>query len=68
MSLPDPPLPPVGVLNVDDFFLWRGQIYGTKHVDLERHQVILTSCPTVRNTNFALWLRQHPEVRYIFCD
>jgi transposase len=62
------PLPQaLHALSVDDFALRRGVTYGTMLVDLERRRVV-DLLPERSEVAFALWVRQHPEVRVVSRD
>lgn len=64
---PEPPVPLVRVLGVDDFAFRRGRTYGTVLVDLERGRVI-DVLPDRSQMSFARWLQRHPEVRIVSRD
>jgi transposase len=55
------------VLGVDEWSFRRGRRFGTILVDLERHRPI-DLLPTSSDTDFAAWLRAHPEVAIISRD
>jgi hypothetical protein len=64
---PESPSPPVRVLGVDDFAFRRGRAYGTILMDLE-HRCVIDLLPDRLQLSFALWLRCHPEVRFMSRD
>ncbi|MGW8375412.1 ISL3 family transposase [Streptomyces sp. ODS28] len=61
MRLPDPPVPPVRVVAVDDFALRRARRYGTLMVDVES-RLPLDAWDTREGEPVTDWLRAHPQV------
>ncbi len=64
---PEPAVPTVRVVGVDDWALRKGNTYGTILVDLEKQQPIelLSSRETAE---VSAWLQKHPEIEIISRD
>jgi transposase len=67
MQLPTEASVAVTVLGIDDFAFRRGRKYGTILVDVSRHQVI-DLLPERKVESAAVWMRLHPEIRYVSRD
>jgi transposase len=66
-QIPEPAVPHVRVLGVDDWSFRRGQRYGTIVCDLERHRAV-ELLPERSADALSQWLRAHPEVEIISRD
>ena len=66
-AAPDPAVPLLRVVGVDDFAFRRGHRYGTIVIDLERQQRV-DLLPDRSAATLATWLQGHPEVEIITRD
>jgi transposase len=64
---PNPPVPFVRVLGIDDWAYKKGRQYGTLLVDLELHRPI-DLLPDRTTETLATWLNAHPEVEIVTRD
>lgn len=66
-GIPDPEVPPIRVLGVDDWAKRKGQRYGTILVDQERARVVDVLEDRTAET-LAKWLGTHPEIKIVTRD
>ncbi len=66
-GLPDPEVPPIRVLGVDDWAKRKGQFYGTILVDHEKAKVVDVLEDRTAET-LAKWLGAHPEIKFVTRD
>jgi transposase len=66
-AAPDPPVPDVRVVGVDEWAKRKGQTYATILVDQERHRIV-DVLPDDAPDTVAAWLRAHPTLQIVTRD
>lgn len=66
-AAPDPPMPALRVVGVDEWAKRKGDTYATILVDQERHQGV-DVLPDDRPETVAAWLAAHPTIEVLTRD